>query len=809
MAINFNPADYAPTMLGYSGQQPFRFWCQKVLPLVYDDSLSYYELLNKVVDYLNNTIADVSSVETNVDALNTSFGNLQTFVNTNVGNCVEAFNELNSYVSDYFTNLDVQEEINTKLDAMALDGTLTNLILATDAIPDAVSEWLSENITPTTPVVDASLSVSGAAADAKVTGDKIAVVKSEVEELYNQNTHEWKTTETYPCGWRTGYWNATDGTREASDRYMCSAYFVQFESDVPSFKITAPSGYAVAVNEYSTNELASFIRRIGNMDYTAANKTTELEVPVHEGYAYLFSVGRWNNNDAEDYLNDEFVATILLKYRTKPEELELDDTLTQSGDAADAKAVGDKFAETDNDIDDIMLLIDPLYEERTFDWSTIPYGSYSTGWRTGYFGLSTGTANSSSRYIRTLVAIKFDKTTPLFTITAPTIHDDNTNTDTEYYVAVLVYDSSYNFVESIGNMDATASNPTHSVTVETNPNYYYRFNVGRWAGNDAGDYLNTDFVSQIILKYKQLKNPYKARQGEMTFFTVDTNVTVEPTDSLNTHATLYTSYTCNAVISLPETYDINGEPVPLIMLCHGQSARVNATDHEWFGNSADFLRLLRGFTAAGYAVFDVGSTNPDNNDIAFADWGNPALMGAYIKAWEYIKENYNVEHKLYLYSESMGTMAALNMLKWYPSEIIAAINSAPRTNLEAQLSQTTQIGGYPIGDAIRLRYGIASGTTLPHDLLGYDNYNQIVTINSTDYVFHQFPPLKVLAGANDSPDGSLPQTRAYYAALINAGNVVYYREVADVDHHDMCYLIPGNTLQECVEWFNRFRHQES
>lgn len=35
----------------------FRFWCQKVLPAVYDDSLSYYELLCKVVKYLNDLIA--------------------------------------------------------------------------------------------------------------------------------------------------------------------------------------------------------------------------------------------------------------------------------------------------------------------------------------------------------------------------------------------------------------------------------------------------------------------------------------------------------------------------------------------------------------------------------------------------------------------------------------------------------------------------------------------------------------------------------------------------------------------------------
>lgn len=34
----------------------FRFWCYKVLPLVYDDSLSYYEVLCKTVEYINNLI---------------------------------------------------------------------------------------------------------------------------------------------------------------------------------------------------------------------------------------------------------------------------------------------------------------------------------------------------------------------------------------------------------------------------------------------------------------------------------------------------------------------------------------------------------------------------------------------------------------------------------------------------------------------------------------------------------------------------------------------------------------------------------
>lgn len=46
--------DYKTNNLATIGQ--FRFWCQKILPAVYDDSLSYYELLCKVVEKLNELI---------------------------------------------------------------------------------------------------------------------------------------------------------------------------------------------------------------------------------------------------------------------------------------------------------------------------------------------------------------------------------------------------------------------------------------------------------------------------------------------------------------------------------------------------------------------------------------------------------------------------------------------------------------------------------------------------------------------------------------------------------------------------------
>lgn len=59
----------------------FRFWCQKVLPLVYDESLSYYEVLCKVVDYLNNMVNDVNKVIDEYETLRKELAIVQAWIN--------------------------------------------------------------------------------------------------------------------------------------------------------------------------------------------------------------------------------------------------------------------------------------------------------------------------------------------------------------------------------------------------------------------------------------------------------------------------------------------------------------------------------------------------------------------------------------------------------------------------------------------------------------------------------------------------------------------------------------------------------
>lgn len=74
------------------------------LPTAYIESMSYYEGLCYLVNYIVNNI------------------------DPNVKQNSEAIEELQNYVKNYFDNLDVQEEINNKLDDMAESGELAEII---------------------------------------------------------------------------------------------------------------------------------------------------------------------------------------------------------------------------------------------------------------------------------------------------------------------------------------------------------------------------------------------------------------------------------------------------------------------------------------------------------------------------------------------------------------------------------------------------------------------------------------------------------------------------------------------------------
>lgn len=92
--------------------QKFRCCILQNFPFIEEDfdSLTTYELICKVVEYLNNTITQTNNNTLQVQEL------------------TKQFNDLKEYIDNYFANLDVQDEINNKLDQMEKDGTLEEII---------------------------------------------------------------------------------------------------------------------------------------------------------------------------------------------------------------------------------------------------------------------------------------------------------------------------------------------------------------------------------------------------------------------------------------------------------------------------------------------------------------------------------------------------------------------------------------------------------------------------------------------------------------------------------------------------------
>lgn len=67
----------------------FRFWCYKVLPLTYDNSLSYYEVLCKVVKYINELIDQDKIFGEELDGLRADLTVVQEWINNFDTNYIE------------------------------------------------------------------------------------------------------------------------------------------------------------------------------------------------------------------------------------------------------------------------------------------------------------------------------------------------------------------------------------------------------------------------------------------------------------------------------------------------------------------------------------------------------------------------------------------------------------------------------------------------------------------------------------------------------------------------------------------------
>lgn len=102
---------------------PFKRFALENFPFIEEDfdALTNWQLFCKIIKYLNNVIESQNNVSEAMVNLTDAFNELQKVL-------TDEFNDLHDYVYNYFANLDVQEEINIKLDEMAQDGTLETIV---------------------------------------------------------------------------------------------------------------------------------------------------------------------------------------------------------------------------------------------------------------------------------------------------------------------------------------------------------------------------------------------------------------------------------------------------------------------------------------------------------------------------------------------------------------------------------------------------------------------------------------------------------------------------------------------------------
>lgn len=159
---------------------PFVKFVASAVPMVFDNSLSYYEALCALWKYIQG----MTDVVNNNATLEEEY--------------IEKFDELKSFVDGYFDDLDVQQEIDNKLDKMAQDGTLSSIL---QPLIEAVQTNLEEEQATFENNVNTTIQGFRTELDAKTSGSPIPV--SSVEGMTDHDRIYVNTS--------NGYWYYWDG----------------------------------------------------------------------------------------------------------------------------------------------------------------------------------------------------------------------------------------------------------------------------------------------------------------------------------------------------------------------------------------------------------------------------------------------------------------------------------------------------------------------------------------------------------------------------------------------------------------------
>ena len=640
----FTPADYTPDKNAIKPLEPFRFWCQHVLPLVYDDSLSYYELLCKVVDYLNKTMEDVDLLSQDVTNMFTAYGELQTFVNTNIKEIqdwtTEHVTDLENYVDNYFNNLNVQTEINNKLDSMALDGTLNTLLWSTfhenvhDWVELQVSLWIYENLSQETGyVIDKSLTVNNAAADAAATGDR-------ADRLFRMNKqyldYNYKEYHNY-------------------------------------FSITKNKG----INSSGDNASISYACR-SSLLYARGKK---LGIQVSD--LYNFKVDYFTQTDTltggQDWLDYRQggypVFTIL------PDEAEgFCITFTKVGENS-------SYTMTDADATAIKESLSVWYEiDRRKEFILQPKFEHMT---LTEHGSNNDKGMTTTNFYKRYRQQKYMRVLPWDRV--------KITLETGETAILFEYDKDMN------DLNMTSNIASDTEVILGGNTQYIKFVVSFSTANEYTMYVNRTVTVKTTKQPKLIFNQ-KKDESQRGIFAVPYSL---PQDIAENEASDYTAaihkvgYSAG-ILMLPDSYEPEGDPVPLIIYCHSSGYYYDFDQYEFDLH----MKMYRYLVAEGFAVWDTyGHSSFATPDSTYPRvYGNPDNMACYAAGYNWLIDNFNIRTDgVFVSGKSLGGCPALNIVFGKAGIPVKACGlMAPGTNFVRKAFGYTQGDRYENAEAFGL-----------------------------------------------------------------------------------------------------------
>lgn len=319
------------------------------------------------------------------------------------------------FIDNYFNNLDVSNEVSKKIASMAASGELNTLL---DPVTvTTVTQWLADHITATAgeTVIDSSLTIEDAAADAKAAGDRIRNLENTINDIY------W--TERFLDVFKQGSINVQTGQGIDSTTRIRSEAGLKIDCDF----LEVPNNYKIMLLAYSDDMVGNYLGVWNGTDFVTTGATPWMtKIPINKelGYYYRVVLAYADDSDIAESAGYNLAFTNFT-----------DVILRDSNKIADAKETGDR----------LLNITESLINKDALIVRKVVTDSINEGMTPGAIDSAGQVANNYRNN-----SFRTEYYTPLRGCNAVELVFDLLDYSVNYYAYVFFYDYQMNFISRTG-----------------------------------------------------------------------------------------------------------------------------------------------------------------------------------------------------------------------------------------------------------------------------------------------------------------------------------------------------------------------